>query len=175
MRVCDQEDKFVSVDGTARFKRTALYAALLLAGLNSGAGWAGPAGGEVVGGAGSITQSGSTTRIDQLTDRMAIDWQSYDLSADELVQYIQPDSSSISLNRILTNHGSQIQGQIDANGHVFLINPNGVIFGENATLNVGGILASGLDIDPYDFMNGDFAFSALEGAEGKVINAGIMC
>ena len=135
---------------------------------------AGPEGGHIVGGRGSINHHGSSTTINQSTDLMAIDWQSYNINADERVQYIQPDSSSVSLNRILSNHGSQIHGQIDANGHVILVNPNGIVFGQNATINVGGILASGLDIDPNDFMNGNFTFSGLEGTEGKVINSGVI-
>ncbi|WP_083607914.1 filamentous hemagglutinin N-terminal domain-containing protein [Teredinibacter haidensis] len=135
---------------------------------------AGPEGGAVVGGAGKINVDDLTTTITQTTDLMAIDWQSFNVSANERVQYIQPDSSSVSLNRILSNSGSQIHGQIDANGHVILVNPNGVFFGENATVNVGGILASGLAIDPSDFMNSKFAFGALENTEGKVINSGLI-
>ncbi|MEO0443889.1 MAG: filamentous hemagglutinin N-terminal domain-containing protein, partial [Pseudomonadota bacterium] len=81
---------------------------------------AGPKGGAITGGAGAITQSGNTTTIQQHTDRMAIDWQSYNINRNERVQYIQPNSQSISLNSILSNSGSQIHGQIDANGHVIL-------------------------------------------------------
>ncbi len=135
---------------------------------------AGPEGGDIVGGAGSIGRAGTTTTIHQQTDLMAIDWRSYNVNANERVDYIQPDSSSLSLNRILSNDGSRIHGQINANGQVILVNPNGIVFGENATINVGGILASGLDINPNDFMNGDFVFSALEDAEGKVINSGLI-
>jgi len=135
---------------------------------------AGPEGASVKGGDGSISRVGNTTTIDQYTDRMAIDWQSYDVGVDERVLYNQPGSSSISLNRILSNRGSEIQGRIDANGHVFLINPNGIIFGQHSSINVGGILASGLDINPDDFMNGDFAFRALEDTEGKIINSGLI-
>lgn len=136
--------------------------------------YAGPEGGSVVGGAGSINQNGNTTTINQTTDLMAIDWQSFNVNSDERVEFVQPDASSISLNRILSNNGSLIQGQIDANGQVILVNTNGVIFGKNAVINAGGLLASGLDIDPNDFMNRDFAFSALENAEGKVINSGLI-
>ncbi len=134
---------------------------------------AGPEGGVVVGGNGSISQVGETTTINQNTDLMAIDWQSFNVDASERVNFIQPDSTSISLNRILSNTGSQIHGHIDANGQVILVNPNGVFFGENATVDVGGILASGLDINPHDFMNGDFVFSALEDGEDKVITRGL--
>src|SRR5690554_3952411 len=135
---------------------------------------AGPAGGKVVGGNGSIDQSGLNTTIRQQTDRMAIDWQNFNVAADEKVKFIQPGSSSIALNRVLSHTGSQIHGQIEANGHILLVNPNGVFFGENSHINVGGMIASGLQIDPNDFMNGDFTLTAMEGTDGKVINSGII-
>ncbi len=134
--------------------------------LMSALAFAGPEGGVVKGGAGAISRTGNTTTIEQATERMAIDWSSYNVAADERVQYIQPNSSSVSLNRIMSNTGSEIHGRIDANGQVILMNPHGILFGENSVVNAGGILASGLSIDPYNFMNGDFAFSALENTEG---------
>ena len=76
----------------------------------------GPEGGVVMGGAGSITQSASLTTIQQNSQNMAIDWQSYNLDVNERVQYIQPNSSSLSLNNILSNSASTIRGKIDANG-----------------------------------------------------------
>lgn len=155
----------------AHFKRSALYMGMCLA---SQLVLAGPEGGAVVGGSGSISQSGSTTTILQNTDRMAIDWQSYDVAADERVHYIQPDSTSVSLNRILSNYGSTIHGRIDANGQVILVNPNGIFFSESSVVNAGGILASGLRLDPSNFMNGDFSFRALEGDGGVVINSGLL-
>jgi filamentous hemagglutinin family protein len=103
---------------------------------------------------------------------MAINWQSYNVSADERVQYIQPNSSSISLNRILSNNGSIIAGRIDANGQVILVNPNGVFFTSTSVVNVGGIIASGLDIAPSDFMNGNYIFNEVLGTDGKVVNSG---
>ena len=135
---------------------------------------AGPEGGKVVGGRGSIDQSGLNTTVQQQTDRMAIDWQSFDVAADERVQFIQPSSSSLALNRVLSHTGSEIHGRIEANGHILLVNPNGVFFGENSHINVGGMIASGLSIDPADFMNGEFTLTALEGTEGAVINSGII-
>ncbi len=135
---------------------------------------AGPEGGVIRGGAGSISQNGKNTTINQTTDRMAIDWNSFDIASDERVQFIQPDSQSVSLNRVLSNNGTRIQGRIDANGQVVLVNPNGVIFTESAVINAGGILASGLSIDPNEFMNGNLAFERLEGTNGTVINRGIL-
>jgi len=97
--------------------------------------FAGPEGGVIRGGAGSITQNGKSTTINQTTDRMAIDWNSFDIASDERVQFIQPDSQSVSLNRVMSNNGTRIQGRIDANGQVILVNPHGVIFTEGATIN----------------------------------------
>ncbi len=135
---------------------------------------AGPDGGQVVGGAGSIAHSGTTTTINQNTQNMAIDWQSYNVNVNERVQYIQPNASSISLNRILSQSGSTIAGRIDANGQVILINPNGVFFTPTAIVNVGGIIASGLNLQTDDFMNGRYIFNEVSGTEGTVINNGII-
>ena len=133
-----------------------------------------PLGGQVVGGSGGINQSGLQTTIQQNSSVLAIDWQSFNINNSETVQFIQPDKNAIVLNRILGNSASQIFGKLDANGQVILVNPNGLFFGDSAVVNVGGLLASGLDISPTDFLNGDYVFSALEGSEGAVINHGII-
>jgi filamentous hemagglutinin family protein len=153
------------------FKRNRLTAAVMSA-LLTGQSLAGPIGGQVVGGSGSISQAGATTTINQSTQNMAINWQSYNVNVGERVQYIQPNSSSISLNRILSNNGSTIAGRIDANGQVILVNPNGVFFTPSSVVNVGGIIASGLDIAPTDFMNSNYIFNEVLGTDGKVINSG---
>jgi filamentous hemagglutinin family protein len=145
--------------------RRKLYVAIVAATqLMAQQAWAGPEGGQVVGGAGSIDQAGTETIIHQHTQRMALDWQSFDVKANERVQFIQPNSSAVALNRVLSNKGSEILGRIDANGQVFLVNPNGVFFGKDSQINVGGMLASGLSIDPTEFMNGNFTLNSLEGA-----------
>jgi|GEM_PF-2291479 len=156
--------------------RRKLYAAMLVASQWMAAGqlWAAPEGGEVVGGEGVITQSGVDTMIHQATERMAIDWRSFDVAANERVEFIQPSSSSIALNRVLSNSGSQILGRIESNGQVMLVNPNGVVFGKDSIINVGGMIASGMNIDPASFINGDFTLNSLEGTDGKVINYGII-
>ena len=133
-----------------------------------------PLGGQIVGGSGGINQSGLETTIQQNSSALALDWQSFNINNNEAVQFIQPDKNAIVLNRILGNSASQIFGKLDANGQVILVNPNGLFFGDSAVINVGGLLASGLDISPADFLNGDYAFSALEGSDGAVINHGII-
>jgi len=135
---------------------------------------AAPVGGNIVGGSGSISQTELTTTINQSSQNLAVDWQSFDVNTNERVQFVQPNSSSIALNRIIGNNGSVIQGRIDANGQVILINPNGILFTSSATVNVGGLIASSLDMSPSDFMNGNYIFNEVLGADGAVVNSGII-
>jgi len=135
---------------------------------------AGPVGGNVVGGQGSINQQGLNTTINQASNRLAIDWQSFNVAENESVQFIQPGRDSVALNRIFDQNPSQILGRIDANGSIVLVNPRGVLFGNSATVNVGGLVASALDIKTNDFMNGDFLFSAVENSDGVVVNRGLL-
>lgn len=118
-----------------------------------------PQGGTVVGGNSTITQPNSTTmHINQSTDKSIINWQGYSIAANEKVQYSQPSSSSISLNRVIGADPSYIYGQISANGQVWVINPNGILVGNGAKINVGGLLLSTLNIGNEDFMNGKYIF-----------------
>jgi filamentous hemagglutinin family protein len=99
-----------------------------------------------VGGSGDISKVDvNTTLINQSSQHMAINWDSYNVAANETVRYVQPSASAISLNRILGVNGSTIAGQIQSNGQVILINPNGLVFTDTSVLNVGGIIASNED------------------------------
>lgn len=156
--------------------RRKLYAAIVMASQVAAAAqvFAAPEGGQVVGGQGVIEQSGLDTIIHQSTERMAIDWQRFDVAANERVEFIQPSASSLAINRVLSHKGSEILGRIDSNGQVMLVNPNGIIFGRDSVINVGGMIASGLHIDPTSFINGDYTLDSIEGTEGQVINYGII-
>ncbi len=133
---------------------------------------AGPQGGVVVGGSGSIsTPNANTTVITQQTNNMALDWQNFDIAAHEQVNFVQPSASSSVLNRILDQNPSIILGQLNANGRVFLMNPNGMIFGESARINVGSLVATSLDIDTNDFMNDRLTFT---GEGGAIVNRGLI-
>ena len=137
--------------------------------------FASPTGGTVVGGEGSIDYQGANTTINQASNRMAIDWQTFNVGENESVQFIQPGRDSISLNRILDQNPSQIFGRIDANGNVMLINARGIIFGRSASINVGGLVASSLDVNPAEFINNDsFAAKGVDGTDGVVVNQGLI-
>src|SRR5690606_28192186 len=82
----------------------------------------------------------------------------------------QPNSSAIALNRVLGSDPSQILGGLEANGQVWLLNPNGVLFGKNAQVNVGGLVASTLNLSDADFLKAQRTFSG-DGA-GQVVNHG---
>ena len=131
-----------------------------------------PTGGNVVAGSGQInTPSANQMVINQASNKLAIDWQSFDIAAGHKVTFNQPGSDSIALNRVLGADGSKIMGQLDANGRVFLINPNGVLFGTGAQVNVGGLVASTLNISDSDFAAGNYRFKG-DGSNASVINNG---
>ncbi|WP_295576917.1 filamentous hemagglutinin N-terminal domain-containing protein [uncultured Lamprocystis sp.] len=160
----------------ARLVRIGLLVPLALgAALQPGLPWAAPAGGRVVGGSGSIESGGNLTQIQQGSHRLAIDWQSYNVGANETVRYLQPSASAAALNRVLDGNPSQILGRIEANGQVFLMNPSGIIFGRNATVNVGSLVAAAMDMDKAKFMNGIYEMGVPAGIEpGMVVNQGLL-
>ncbi|SER02621.1 filamentous hemagglutinin family N-terminal domain-containing protein, partial [Pseudomonas cuatrocienegasensis] len=131
-----------------------------------------PSGGQVVSGSGAINQPNANQMvIDQASNKLAIDWQSFDIAAGNKVTFNQPGRDAIALNRVLGADGSKIMGQLDANGRVFLINPNGVLFGSGAQVNVGGLVASTLNISNSDFAAGNYKFKG-NGSNASVINNG---
>jgi len=71
---------------------------------------AAPVGGAVVGGTGTISQSDLTTTINQASQNLAVNWDSFNVNTNEQVNFVQPTPSSIALNRIVGNNGSVIQG-----------------------------------------------------------------
>ena len=106
---------------------------------------AAPTGGQVVSGSGSISANGATTTINQASDKLSLTWQSFNVAKAESVNFFQPSTSSLAVNRIFDTQGSQILGKINANGQVWLINPNGLLFGKDAQVNVGALVATTLD------------------------------
>jgi len=130
-----------------------------------------PTGGAIVGGLGSITQSGANTIINQNSARLALNWQTFNVGANASVLFKQPSFTAVALNRILDQNPSQIFGHISSNGQIFLINTHGIIFGSTAQLNVGGLMASTLDLTPNDFLADHFNLNA-HGNSAGIVNHG---
>ncbi|MFT7555943.1 MAG: filamentous hemagglutinin family protein, partial [Planctomycetota bacterium] len=135
---------------------------------------AAPEGGQIVAGSGSINQAQSVTDINQNTQSMVVDWQSFNVNRHETVNFNQPSSSATALNRIYDQNPSQIFGSLNANGRVFLSNPNGLIFGADSVVNVGALLATSLNIDADRFMQGDYQLSSALAESGAVVNYGLL-
>ena len=131
---------------------------------------AGPVGGQVVSGAGNVAQAGATTTITQTSQNLALNWQSFNVAPQETVNFVQPTASAIAVNRIFDTSGSQILGHLNANGQVYLVNPNGILFGAGAQVNVGGLVASTLDLHDASLSGNARAFSGT--GTGSIVNQG---
>ena len=136
--------------------------------------YAAPTGGQVVSGSALITESGSagqsTTTITQSSNKLSLGWQSFNVGAFETVNFVQPSASALAVNRIYDTQGSQILGRINANGQVWLINPNGVLFGQGAQINVGALVASTLDTSDASLGQASQRFSG--NSTASVVNLG---
>ena len=94
--------------------------------------WAAPQGEQVVAGTADFVQEGNLTTI-TTSDQSIITYDSFDIAAQETVRFLQPNEQSRVLNRILSSgDGTQIDGTLLANGHVYIVDPSGVFFGEGA-------------------------------------------
>jgi len=134
--------------------------------------FAAPVGGQTVSGQVTINQSGQLTHIHQSTQKAILNWDSFNIAAQETVQFLQPSASAIALNRVTNGNPTQILGQLKANGQVFLVNTSGVFFGANARVDVAGLVASTLDIHNADFLAGDLRFARAGLSAAEVVNLG---
>ncbi len=132
-----------------------------------------PTGGQVVAGQAAISQSAATLTINQTSSRAALDWNTFNIGSQARVNFNQPSASSVTLNRVLDSNPSQIFGQINANGQVFISNPSGVTFAPGSSVDVGGLVATTHSISNADFMAGSNSFSR-NGATGSVVNEGTL-
>lgn len=130
-----------------------------------------PTGGVVSAGSAAITTSGNSMTVTQSSNRAAINWNGFDIGSAASVNFVQPSSQAIALNRVNSPNPSQIYGQLSSNGQVYLINPSGVFFAPGSQVNVGGIVATTHQMSDAAFMAGSTKFER-NGSTGKVINEG---
>ena len=124
-----------------------------------------PTGGKIVSGQGAIATNGNTMTVHQATDKLIANWQSFSVGKDAAVTFRQPSASSVALNRVVGQAPSQILGSLNANGQVFLLNPNGVLIGQSGSVQTGAFVASTLGMTDQDFLAGKYHFSG----EGRAI------
>lgn len=153
----------------SRHRLKPVYAAVLLA-VSIQAAQANPTGGSVVNGSASFSTSGNTLTVTN-TPGTIINWQGFSIGSSEVTNFAQQSASSTVLNRVVGNDPSNILGTLRSNGRVFLINPNGILFGAGSIVDVAGLVASSLNLSDADFLAGNYQFTAVPGA-GNVSNAG---
>ncbi len=134
-----------------------------------------PRGEKVVSGEAIFTKPNAKTLKIKTSDKVIINYEGFDIGRGETVKFIQPSSRSMALNRVVGEDPSEILGRLLANGRIFLINPNGILFGKKARIDTGSFLASTLDISNEDFLEGHYVFEQKEGyAPGYIINRGVI-
>lgn len=135
-------------------------------------------------GVSGIAVAGNAMTINQNAANAVLHWRSFNISGDASVNFVQPTSDSVALNRIYQNGASQIMGNLSANGRIYLLNQNGIVFGNGAVVNVAGLIASSLDISSLALnadgttnllaagQNGQAAFQLFRDADGNVLSSG---
>ncbi len=113
---------------------------------------ANPDGGVVVRGNATINGGAGTLNVNQASQRAVINWRSFSIGQNETVNFNQPSSSASTLNRVTGSQRSVIEGALNANGRVYLINSSGVLFTGSSQVNVGTLVATTANITDDNFM-----------------------
>jgi filamentous hemagglutinin family protein len=131
-----------------------------------------PTGGQVVAGEVSITSAGARMDITQRGQAGIVNWADFGIGAGGVVNIHQAADAAL-LNRVVGTNPSQLLGQLNATGRVYLINPNGILVGSDARINAGSFFATTAQIGDAEFMaGGELAFSG--GTDAGIINLGVI-
>jgi filamentous hemagglutinin family protein len=141
--------------------------------------WAGPINNQPTGCTGScnLSTQGTTTTQTTNSPRSISNWQTFDVGSGYTFNVVQPNAGSIALERVVGGNPSNILGTLTSNGIVFLVNPNGILFGKDSVVNVGGLLATTHDIKDSDFLSGNYKFSPSltnNNPSASVVNQGMI-
>ncbi len=128
-----------------------------------------PTGAAVVQGQASIQQSTNQLQVNQNSPKAIINWDTFNIGKDAGVTFNQPNAQASVLNRV-ANGSSEIAGQLKANGQVFLLNPNGILFSPTARVNTASLVVATGEISDSDFLNGRGTIH--NSANGAIINQG---
>ncbi|WP_435640265.1 right-handed parallel beta-helix repeat-containing protein [Micavibrio aeruginosavorus] len=134
-----------------------------------------PTGEQVVAGSANFDRPDtSTLNINQNTDRVVINWDSFDIGSNAKTEFFQPGSGSLAVNRVTGRNSdpTQILGTLKANGRVMVLDRNGVVFGAGSRVDVGGIVASTGDVNDDAVMRGDTKLELSNFGDASVINNG---
>jgi filamentous hemagglutinin family protein len=130
-----------------------------------------PTGGRVVAGSAGILTTGPATIVNQFSNRAIIDWSAFSIGSGQTVRFVLPSSSAAVLNRVDSSGISRIDGSLQSNGAVYLINPNGIVIGPSGQVKSLGFVGSTLDVSDSAFLAGG-ALVFAGGSESAVTNQG---
>ena len=131
-----------------------------------------PSGPVVVHGTAQVTTTGSQMTVVN-SNNAILNWKSFSIGTSNGVHFAQPGTTSKVLNRVTGSDPSSILGSLTSNGQVWLLNPNGVLFGKGARVDVAGLVTSTLHLNDDDWLAGRNNFLALPGAAaGSIVNQG---
>lgn len=125
----------------------------------------------VVWGMGSVKTSGSVTTVDQATAALRLDWRDLSVAKGESLVVKQGASTDVLINVVTGASPTNILGTVSAPGHVYVLNPNGVLIGKGAEVSVGSWVASTLGFQSFDQDAGALSLKRSGGA-GQVVNEG---
>ncbi|MFN7316532.1 MAG: filamentous hemagglutinin N-terminal domain-containing protein [Phycisphaerae bacterium] len=150
--------------------RLSVPAAIALAAGCVASAHAGPEGEQVRQGSVRFVRDGNNTTI-YAGDRSIINYRSFNIGSNESVRFVQPDAGSRVLNRITSAAPTRIDGNLSANGRVYIVNPAGVVFGRSSVINVNGLFAAAGNMSDGDFNRG---IDRVTGMTGRVANEGLI-
>ncbi len=131
-----------------------------------------PQGEEIVAGYASFDRAvPNALTVNTSSERLIVNYDSFSIAQPESVSFIQPSSSAVALNRVVGGDPSAILGKLSANGRVFVVNPNGILFGANSHVDTAGLVASTLGISNQDFLAGNYQFTQ-NGSGAYIVNQG---
>ncbi|MEZ6116553.1 MAG: filamentous hemagglutinin N-terminal domain-containing protein [Pirellulaceae bacterium] len=132
-----------------------------------------PSGANVVAGSAVVANAGPTLNVNASTNRTIVNWDSFSVGANHTANFNLPSANAAILNRVTSaNLPSNINGALNSNGHVYLVNPSGIVVGSQGMVNTNGFTASTFDVSNSEFMAGGKLTFRDQGGSGSIINYG---
>jgi filamentous hemagglutinin family protein len=135
-----------------------------------------PTGYQSVAGNVGFSQVGDNVlNITTAANKSIANFDTFSVGSNAAVNINQPGNNAFFLGKVLGGSLSQIDGTIVGTGNFFLLNPAGVLLSRTASVNLNSFLASTLNINNQNFLNGNFVFKALNGVPtGAIVNDGLI-
>ena len=125
----------------------------------------------LINGEATIYSSANNLAIEQKTDKISINWDTFNIGSSAIVEFFQPNNKSVALNRVNSSDPSYIYGDLRANGQLIFINPSGVLFKGGSKVDVGAMIATTLNMSDDHFLNGNYTFKD-QNDTGRIVNEG---